>query len=108
MFILKRCNCRTKEVFSISDDKIGQLTDDLELISVKSRLKILFILDNKSHCVCDLMSHTKMSQSLISHHLADLTKAGFVENKRQGKYIDYCLTNKGKKTVKALKLLINI
>lgn len=107
MFIFKRCNCKTKRTISINTLQLNKLSKHLGLLSVKSRLKILFILNSRPHCVCDLMVHTKISQSLMSHHLADLTKTGFIESKRQGKYIDYCLTNKGKKSLKALELLVD-
>jgi len=109
MFISKRCKCSSKNSQSGKfDKKMEQLTKDLNILSVKSRLDILFLLKDKPHCVCDLMSHTDMSQSLISHHLSDLTNAGFLEGKREGKYIDYYLTKKGEKTVKSLSEMIGI
>jgi DNA-binding transcriptional ArsR family regulator len=37
-----------------------------------------------------------MSQSLISHHLSDLTSAGLIDNIREGKYVKHYLTPKGK------------
>ncbi len=107
MFISKRCGCRSKACSCYQYNKaIKKLCKDLSLLSVKSRLDILFLLKDKPHCVCDLISHTNMSQSLISHHLSDLTDANLVTNKRQGKYIDYYLTNKGKKLLQALLLII--
>jgi DNA-binding transcriptional ArsR family regulator len=48
-----------------------------------------------------------MSQSLVSHHLADLTTTGFVERKREGKYIDYYLTKKGEQFIQALLLMMS-
>jgi len=101
----KRCNCSSKKCFQ-SKINTKDLSGNLTLLSVKSRLDILFLLKDKSHCVCDLIAHTNMSQSLISHHLADLASAGFVENKREGKYIDYNLTPKGKDLVKMLVIMM--
>jgi DNA-binding HxlR family transcriptional regulator len=46
-----------------------------------------------------------MSQSLISHHLSDLISAGFVDNKREGKFVEYYLTPKGKDLIKTLMLM---
>jgi len=104
MFISKRCDCSSKKNKCIpSGIDLQKLSNNLTLISVKSRLDLLFLLNEKPHCVCDLGEHTKLSQSLISHHLSDLTKAGFVDNKRVGKYTDYFLTLKGKALVKTLK-----
>ena len=108
MFISKRCDCSSKENKCIpSNVDLQKLSDNLTLLSVKSRLDLLFLLNDKSHCVCDLGEHTEMSQSLISHHLSDLTKAGFVDSKREGKFIDYFLTPKGDDLVKTLITLTN-
>lgn len=106
MFISKRCNCLSKLVGCCKKSQISKLGKDLEMISVKSRLEILFLLKQKSHCVCDIISHTSMSQSLISHHLSDLAKSGLIANKRDGKFIDYFLTKKGEKVINAVQLII--
>jgi len=99
----KRCKCSSKNNKCLqSEVDLERLSDNLTLLSVKSRLDILFLLKDKPHCVCDLITHTDMSQSLISHHLSDLTFAGFVDNKREGKYIEHYLTQKGKDLVKTL------
>lgn len=108
MFISKRCDCSSKLSKCCQSGKnTEKLSKDLSLLSAKSRLDILFHLKDKPHCVCDLMSHTDMSQSLISHHLSDLTNAGFIESKREGKYMDYYLTIKGKRFLDALFLMLN-
>lgn len=108
MFISKRCKCISK----ISDccnsgAETENLSKDLNLLSVKSRLDILFLLNDKPHCVCDLENHTDMSQSLISHHISDLTDGGLIAGKREGKYMDYFLTKKGEKFIKALIMMVN-
>jgi ArsR family transcriptional regulator, arsenate/arsenite/antimonite-responsive transcriptional repressor len=106
MFMGKRCQCSSRECPQSKAD-LKSLSDNLTLLSVKSRLDILFLLKDKPHCVCDLITHTNMSQSLISHHLSDLACAGFVESKRAGKYIDYDLTSEGKNLVKTLMSMMN-
>lgn len=105
MFIYKRCKCTKNSITPSFNEDIISLSKILSLISVESRLKILLILQEKPHCVCDLITHTNLSQSLISHHLADLTKANLIISKRTGKYVDYLLTNKGKKIIKILKII---
>lgn len=108
MFISRRCDCSSKISQCCQSGKnTGKLSKDLGLLSAKSRLDILFLLKDKPHCVCDLMSHTDMSQSLISHHLSDLTIAGLVGNKRVGKYIDYYITKKGLRFIEALLLMLD-
>ncbi|MCL5008962.1 MAG: metalloregulator ArsR/SmtB family transcription factor, partial [Patescibacteria group bacterium] len=67
----------------------------LKLVSAPSRLNILLLLKQSPHCVCDIEAHTQLSQTLISHHLADLVKADLVVSKKDGKFIEYSLTQKG-------------
>lgn len=82
--------------------KLDKLSSLLGLVTEKSRLKILCLLMNKTHCVCELIDHTKQSQSLVSHHLMDLKKAGIVSFKKNGRRVDYSLTEKGKKITNLL------
>jgi DNA-binding transcriptional ArsR family regulator len=77
--------------------KISQLNSLLKIIGVESRLKILCILRGGTHCVCELMEHTGLSQSLISHHLRDLKQADIIDDEKKGKWVYYHLTPKGKK-----------
>lgn len=108
MFMCRRCKCDSKSNKCLqSQPDLEKLSDNLTLLSVKSRLDILFFLKNMRHCVCDLIAHTNMSQSLISHHLSDLTSAGFVASKRKGKFIEHFLTPKGKNLIKTLITMTN-
>ena len=103
MFISKRCHCSSKDCrCSLAGKETKKLSQDLALLSAQSRLEILFLLYQKNHCVCDLEKHTDLSQSLVSHHLADLAKADLVKKERQGKFFDYRLTPKGVLFLKAL------
>lgn len=74
-----------------------ELSTLLKLISDNSRLQILCIIQKDEHCVCELMEETKLSQSLISHHLKDLKDYGLVSDRKQGKWSYYSLTPKGQK-----------
>ena len=76
--------------------KVTSLSSMLILVSEESRLKILCILRQSEHCVCELMEHINMSQSLISHHLKDLKVAGIVSDHKRGLRVYYSLTPKGK------------
>lgn len=79
-----------------------ELSNLLKLISDKSRLKILCILKNSELCVCELMKETKLSQSLISHHLKDLKDANLVSDRKEGKWVHYSLTDEGKRITNLL------
>lgn len=77
----------------------------LKLIADESRLKLLCILRSGTHCVCELIEHLEMSQSLISHHLADLRKAKLVQDEKVGRQVNYSLTPKGKQVISLLTSL---
>jgi ArsR family transcriptional regulator len=89
-----------------SDDskskKVGKLSALLKIVSDNSRLQILCIIQNDEHCVCELMKETKLSQSLISHHLKDLKDANLVSDRKEGKWVHYSLTDEGKRITNLL------
>lgn len=92
------CNPDTKEFKTISS-----LIFLLKLLAEESRLKLLCILRSNEHCVCEMMEHVGMSQSLISHHLADLKSAGLVVDEKRGLRVYYRLTERGEKIFTLLK-----
>ncbi len=75
---------------------VSSIATVLKIVSEESRLKLLCILRRGEHCVCELMEHVNLSQSLISHHLKDLKDAEIVTDKKQGLRVYYSLTDKGK------------
>jgi len=82
--------------------RIVSLSSLLKIVSEESRLKILCILKKRNHCVCEIMEHIKLSQSLISHHLKDLKNAGIVVDEKKGLRVYYSLTKKGEKIINLL------
>lgn len=90
----------------LSDDskskKVGELSTLLKIVSENSRLQILCILQQGENCVCQLIKKTKLSQSLISHHLKDLKDFGLVSDKKVGKWVHYSLTDEGKRITNLL------
>lgn len=84
------CSSPSKE-----SKQVGSLSALLKIVSEESRLKILCILLKGEHCVCELMDHNDLSQSLISHHLKDLKDAGLVNSRKNGLRVYYSLTEKG-------------
>lgn len=57
-------------------------------------------------CVCKIVEALSLSQSLVSHHLKDLKEAGLVQDKKQGLWVYYSLTNKGKSVTNLLFRLL--
>jgi ArsR family transcriptional regulator, arsenate/arsenite/antimonite-responsive transcriptional repressor len=85
---------------------IVTLSDLLKVVTEENRLHLLCLLTRGTHCVCELMSHTSLSQSLISHHLKDLKDAGLIKDEKKGQWVHYSLTEKGKSVTKVLFTLI--
>jgi len=92
------CSPDTKEYKSVLT-----LSSILKLVAEESRLKLFCILGSGEHCVCELLEHVDMSQSLVSHHLADMKRAGLVTDDKQGLRVYYQLTRTGEKILKLLK-----
>ena len=87
---------------SIESKQVSSLSSLLRMISEESRLRILCILRRGSHCVCEIIEHVNLSQSLISHHLKDLKEAGIVADEKKGLRVYYSLTKKGKHIINLL------
>ncbi len=62
-----------------------------KLIGDPTRCKILFALDQKEMCVCDLANVLNMTKSSISHQLAVLKKNEVVKYRKSGKEVYYAL-----------------
>jgi len=79
----------------------------LKLLSDPTRLEIMTVLDKKgTHSVSDCQCHVPdVSQSLLSHHIADLRKAGLIEAEKQGLRVYYSLTSRGHDVMAALTTL---
>lgn len=92
------CSPKTSEY-----KNVVSLSSLLKLVAEENRLKLLCILGNSEHCVCEILEHVDMSQSLVSHHLADMKQAGLVADEKRGLRVYYRLTKTGKKILSLLK-----
>lgn len=66
----------------------------LKCIVDDNRRKILLFLDRKEKCVCEIIEHLDLEQSLISHHLQKLKDCGLVSCRQDGKNVYYKVSNK--------------
>jgi ArsR family transcriptional regulator len=73
----------------------------LKLIQDKSRLKILSVLREGEANVSEIIRQTKLSQSLVSHHLKDLRDGGLVGYTRNGRWVSYRLISQGNQFMRA-------
>ncbi|MDW7674414.1 MAG: metalloregulator ArsR/SmtB family transcription factor [Bacillota bacterium] len=69
-----------------------RMAEQFKALSDETRLKILSLLTEQDLCVCEIIDALNMTQSAVSHHLKILKNAGFVEDRREGKWIFYQLT----------------
>lgn len=86
------CVNKTSEI-----TRVARLSGFLKIIGEPSRLKLLCMLRQNEHCVCELIEHLNLSQSLISHHLQNLKKADVIADEKRGQYVYYSLTEEGKR-----------
>src|SRR6266581_1921304 len=66
----------------------------LRLLADPTRLRLLLLLEQEELSVAELQEILGMGQSRISSHLAQLKRAGVVEDRRAGKNVYYGLTSK--------------
>ncbi len=60
-------------------------------LSEETRLRMLKLLEEGELCVCDIAAALEMTQPNISFHLAILKNAGFINDRRVGRWIHYDL-----------------
>ncbi len=70
-------------------------TNFLRLLADPTRLRLILLLEQEELSVAELQDVLGMGQSRISSHLAQLKRAGVVEDRRAGKNVYYGLTKKG-------------
>ncbi len=62
-----------------------------QALSDPTRIRILDLLRDGEHCVCDLQAALTIAQPLLSFHLKTLRVAGFVSWRKQGRWAYYAL-----------------
>jgi ArsR family transcriptional regulator len=78
---------------STSLPKLTQAVALFHALSDETRLEILERLRNGEQCVCDLTGILKAGQSRLSFHLKVLKDAGFIRDRRDGRWIYYSLND---------------
>ncbi|WP_106767434.1 ArsR/SmtB family transcription factor [Paenibacillus faecalis] len=70
---------------------IEEMAEQFKLLGDKTRLKMMFILNEHSLCVCQLVDLLETTQPNVSQHLRKLKHAGLVKEERRGQWIYYSL-----------------
>ncbi|MDD5559325.1 metalloregulator ArsR/SmtB family transcription factor [Candidatus Methylomirabilis sp.] len=60
-------------------------------LSDETRLQIIERLSDGEQCVCNLTDMLATTQSLLSFHLKTLKEAGFLTDRREGRWVYYSL-----------------
>jgi ArsR family transcriptional regulator len=75
------------------------LANQFHALSEDTRLRIVDLLGEGEHCVCELTEALEISQPLLSFHLKVLKEAGLVRDRKQGRWAYYCLESQPLNTV---------
>jgi DNA-binding transcriptional ArsR family regulator len=65
----------------------------LKAVGDPTRTRILKLLEGGGLCVCQVQAVLGLAPSTVSKHLTILKNAGLVEDRRDGKWIEYGLTD---------------
>jgi ArsR family transcriptional regulator len=63
-------------------------------LSDKNRLRIMKMLETKPMCVCEITAVLSLAPSTVSKHLSLLHEAGLIEDRKQGRWVNYSLPGK--------------
>jgi ArsR family transcriptional regulator len=73
---------------------MNDLVPLFKALSDETRLRIIKLLEHGELCVCDIVAALDMVQPKVSFHLSTLKEAGFIKDKKQGRWIHYSLNDK--------------
>ena len=73
------------------DEKLFDLAEFFKVFGDSTRIRILWALEDREMCVCDIAYLLNMTQSAISHQLRSLKQVNLVKNRRAGKVVYYAL-----------------
>jgi ArsR family transcriptional regulator, arsenate/arsenite/antimonite-responsive transcriptional repressor len=68
----------------------------MKAVGDPTRTRILKLLENGGLCVCQVQAVLGLAPSTVSKHLTILKIAGLVEDQRNGKWIEYGLTDESR------------
>jgi arsenate reductase/ArsR family transcriptional regulator len=68
----------------------------IKAVGDPTRTRILKLLEHGGLCVCQVQAVLGLAPSTVSKHLTILKIAGLVEDRRDGKWIEYALTDESR------------
>ena len=85
------------------ETQLGRLPVLLKALAEPTRLRIVGYLAQRELCVCDLEALLGISQSMTSHHLGVLRRAGLLVQRREERDIRWVYYRLNAEAVEALK-----
>lgn len=70
---------------------MSDILSPLKAVADESRLKVLWMLEDRELCSCEIQAVLGLAQSTVSRHMQVLEDAGFVVAERRGPWKDYRL-----------------
>lgn len=80
----------------------------LKALADESRVRVLWMLEDRALCVCELQKGLGLAQSTVSRHLQFLEETGFVVAERDGQWKNYRLNPNPPPTVHALLAVVRL
>jgi DNA-binding transcriptional ArsR family regulator len=86
----------TSEIPEVATQPIEPLVNLFKALAHPVRLRILALLREGELCVCQINAVIGLPPSTVSEHLAELRRAGFLEERKEGRWVHYRLHAKGR------------
>lgn len=80
-----------QEIDSLEENDIEKASEIFRALGHPIRLKIVYFLSQRDHCVCELIFKLNEKQNLVSHHLTIMKNCGIVEAYSSSKWHFYKL-----------------
>jgi len=85
---------------------MNEMTKIFKALSDEDRLRILLMLEVKPLCVCEITEMLKLATSTVSKHLSTLREAGFIIDTKDGKWVNYRLSDPCSKRICEIRELL--
>ncbi len=70
-----------------------EISNIFKALCDKNRVEILFLLQDREMCACDLLENLDISQSTLSHHMKILLSSNIVNERKNKKWSFYSINN---------------
>jgi ArsR family transcriptional regulator, arsenate/arsenite/antimonite-responsive transcriptional repressor len=79
----------------MSETTLSDVVEAVKALAHPGRLRILAMLREGDLCVCQMTAVLGLAASTVSSHLSDLRRAGFITERKDGKWVHYELVGRG-------------